>query len=377
MFFCLLVWMPLYGICQEDSFLVLSDVHLNMRQTKGALYYNGDDIDNNLFDRVLSSIQLGKAKYILSPGDFMWHADTEKKPLDDMKKVYGRITHQLHDEFPKAKMVAAMGNNDFMTDYEVDNASCKLFHEYMLAGLSKDGTVFKKFDELGCYYYDIDADIRIIVLNTTLFTKRCTNCDAKAQKQLKWLDSTLSQSSNKKVWLLYHVPPGLDRYMTYDVNKDNILKNKHTYIWNLTQSYQDSFYKKIETYKDIIKFQLAGHTHMDDYLVLSEEDKLTDTSTSKRYIHIVPGLDMKHGNNPAYQMIHYDRTTGYVTQIVTHYIDSNYKWHVYVFHDFTFKRLNSSDDAAYRQYFTMRKPPKNIFDNATYKQQSIININAK
>jgi hypothetical protein len=81
----------------------------------------------------------------------------------------------------------------------------------------------RRFPTGGYYHADVPAlrNVRIIAVNTNFFSTNYTNPCGKpgpdaGLRQLVWLDAELrlARDEGKRVWLLFHIPPGLDVYDT-------------------------------------------------------------------------------------------------------------------------------------------------------------------
>ncbi|HEX6567209.1 MAG TPA: hypothetical protein VF020_23160, partial [Chthoniobacterales bacterium] len=86
------------------------------------------------------------------------------------------------------------------------------------------------------------------------------------------------------------------------------------------------FLDLMKTYGGIVQIALAGHTHMDDFRVLSP-----DGSASPIAFRITPAISPIFGNNPGFSVLQYQMSTGEVSDITTYYLDlaggrSDPKW---------------------------------------------------
>jgi sphingomyelin phosphodiesterase acid-like 3 len=96
---------------------------------------------------------------------------------------------------------------------------------------------------------------------------------------------------------LMHVPPGADQGTTAkSVNAAGHLASS-TMMWE--PNYQATFLQTVAKYPGVIALTLAGHTHMDEYRIMS----------AGNVVEIVPGVSPCFGNNPAYKVFAMDSTS--------------------------------------------------------------------
>ncbi len=327
-----------------DTILVLSDIHLK----KLAIANTGtapQDADTALFNSAMNSVPKN-IKMVLIPGDIFWHSGNIDKTTQDMQSILGYITTRLKTTFPNAQIVPALGNNDFITHNRADTLSYQLFYDNILSPLDKDGTIRTSFLAGGYYSYKNAAGLTIISLNTILFDAP----NAAADDELNWMGAMLAKSHD--VWLMYHIPPGIDAY--HKIKYDTAIN-----MWG-SQQYQQRFLDTIAKYQAKIKFQLAGHTHMDDYRTIKKHGKLVS------YIHIAPGLSTRNGNDPGYQLLCYDTREHSVKNIITYFKDPAADWKIeYDFQSTYHTSLNStkfkmpaskSKMDLYKKYYSISHP---------------------
>jgi hypothetical protein len=339
----LLSALALPGYAQTKSILVLSDVHVNLSLGNDNSYHL--DADSTLFLSAINSVGSQKFPFIIMPGDMLWHekGQTKKHDTTIMKQTFKYVLDHLKKLDKNAVILPALGNNDCINHDSSDRATNALFYKAMLSPIDHNHAIYRDFMAGGYYKYS-KGDWTFIMLNTVIFLSSASDPDLKAKKELSWLGAALQDAkrTHKKVWMVYHVPPGMDRY-----------GNTPSWHNNIQSMYLDT----IKKYAPVIRFQLAGHTHMDDYRLITNNGKLIS------YIDIAPGLCSRNGNNPAYQVIQYNSMTKVVTKVNTHYTDSLHRdWHTFGFKDFSFKFLMSAYDAAsvegkrfVENYFTNRK----------------------
>jgi hypothetical protein len=91
-----------------------------------------------------------------------------------------------------------------------------------------------------------------------------------------------------------HAPPGADEGTTGQPANDNGKITTATMMWVDTN--QTTFMGIIEKYPGVIAMTLAGHTHMDEFRLMSPGNTLAITA----------GISPCFGNNPAYKIFTLD-----------------------------------------------------------------------
>lgn len=332
--FLILTAFPAFSYAQKDSILVLSDVHVQLDTTWSTFYHM--DTDTSLFLSAINNIKPGKYPFIVMPGDLLKHKGHSKQV---MKKTFAYIVKNVQNIDKHAIILPALGNNDCMEHNVPDAETYDVFYKALLKPIDQNGKIKKTFYKGGYYTYEKN-NLSIIVLNTILFMSENEKLASAARAELKWLEYKLSTlKPNQSVWLVYHVPPGIDRY-------------SKSPSWQ--GSIQLAYTRIVEKYASLIKFQLAGHTHMADVKLMINNGKLLSP------VVIAPGLDTRNGNNPAYQVMYYNKRDKKINEITTYYTDSmsNLQWHSFTFKDLGFKFLldcnrDSSIGAEFVKHYTI------------------------
>lgn len=350
------------AITPNGKILVISDIHFNpfydpsiLDQLIAADYtkwegifeqskvksFGGFNVDTYypLFKSAMNEMPTIEANpdFIIITGDFISHNFEEVyqsltgKPyssdvVDFIKKTESFITDQLAKKYPNTPILPVLGNNDgFCGDYHVEaNGNFLKFFANLwqprlqsIYGNQNFATTFSK----GGYYavaMPWDSTQVFIGLNTNLFspghynTKHKNYCSSTpptkdaANEQITWLKETLTkcEAENKKVWMAYHIPPGIDIYSSRSCPSV-------TSMWD--KSFNNDFLAIIKQYKNTIVANFAGHTHMDDFRVIE------DNGTPASFIHITPSISPVNGNNPAIQLLDWNATDMTLNNSITHY----------------------------------------------------------
>jgi len=130
--------------------------------------------------------------------------------------------------------------------------------------------------------------------------------------EIRWLAWQLYRAkiSGNQVILVMHIPPGIDSYKSAHAGTGKAAIE----FWQ--SRYFAQFLELMRTYGNIVQLALAGHTHMDDFRVLTPGD-----NTSQIAFKITPAISPIFGNNPAFSVLQYNLNTGDVSDIATYYLD--------------------------------------------------------
>jgi hypothetical protein len=274
----------------------------------------GADTNYALLMLALASIKqnLGSSPAVLFTGDFLGHGLDQLYPLYSANKTAAQaaafvdktltfVLQQIREAVGDVPVYFALGNCDSYTGYGPDstflaNNAQQLF-TLALNGEGNQQDVIGNITNGG--YYSVEPagmNLMIIALNTFALSPGVTPDAAMIANQFTWFDAQLAKASNagKKVWLLMHAPPGADEGTTGQPANDNGQITKATMMW--TAANQVTFMGIIEKYPGIIAMSLAGHTHMDEFRLMSPGNALAITA----------GISAFFGNNPAYKIFAMD-----------------------------------------------------------------------
>ncbi|HEV2486631.1 MAG TPA: hypothetical protein VGT08_13955 [Terracidiphilus sp.] len=274
-----------------------------------------------------SSLQAMKArqpdaKFMAVSGDLMAHAFTCRystlfpgsEPADYQAfvlKTLSFVVGELRATFPGMPIYAGLGNNDSgCGDYQLDAGSDFLAQSgrIIAEGLpqSQRQEAIKEFGDGG--YYSITMavpmhDTRLIVVNDLFFSPRYSTCAGKpdaaqANQQLSWLEQQLAQArqSGQRVWVMGHIPPGIDLYSTMSRFRD-VCGGQSPIMFLLSDKMADLMVE----YADVVRLGVFGHTHMDEVRLLEPEG--ADPQSAEAHlaaIKVVPSISPVDGNNPSF-----------------------------------------------------------------------------
>lgn len=256
------------------------------------------------------SRNLGTSPFVVFTGDLLGHLfpvlfqqynggvqnATAMKAFAD--KTVAFVIGQIRAAVGSLPVMFTLGNADsylgLLPEPSFLANTAELFYTSFLGGSADHQAFLGSFTQGG--YYSAQppgTNLTVIGLNTVLFGHAQTESDVQAQ--LSWLDTSLAsaQATDRKVWLLMHVPPGAVLGTTA-TTAGNVASNGHitsaTMMW--TAGRYESFMAILAKYPGLVALTLAAHTHMDEYRVLSPGNVL----------EITPAISPKFGNNPAFKV---------------------------------------------------------------------------
>jgi sphingomyelin phosphodiesterase acid-like 3 len=278
----------------------------------------GSDINDPLFRSAVAEMQkqIPNPAFVLISGDFLAHdfQKTYQQYATDksqaaytafVTKTIAYVAGTLRKAYPGVRIYPTLGNNDSdCGDYAVapDSTFLANFRD-VWKPIVRSSSFDRRFPTGGYYHADVPPldDVRIIALNTNFFSTNYKNPCGKpgpdpGLRQLEWFDAELdlARAAGKRVWLLFHIPPGIDVYDTTkyggacpDVKTQTFWKDE----------YQQRYLQITARHRKTIEGSFAGHTHQDEFRIATHD-----------FIHITPSITPVFGNNPAFEIVDVDRS---------------------------------------------------------------------
>jgi sphingomyelin phosphodiesterase acid-like 3 len=292
-------------VSQWDAILATSG------QTSFSTY--GIDINNALLQSAVAEMKarIPSPSFVLISGDFLAHKfqPTYQQYATDksqaaytafVTKTIAYVSAAFRNAYPGVPVYPVLGNNDSdCGDYAIAPDSPFLADvRGIWSPLVRSRSFDRRFATGGYYHADVPAlhNVRIIALNTNFFSTNYKNTCGKpgpdpGLQELTWLDAELqlAHREGKRVWLLFHIPPGLDVFDTEEWGGacPNV---KPQSFWK--DEYQQRYLTILAAHRKTIVGSFAGHTHQDEFRF-----------AAGRFIHINPSVTPVFGNNPAFEVV--------------------------------------------------------------------------
>lgn len=239
-------------------------------------------------------------------------------------KTIAFVEQELQAAFPGAPVYVALGNNDSdCGDYQLDA------HDALLSALAPgiaDGLhvagnerkgILETFAGMGDYNVAMPAPfrhVRFVVLDNVFQSKRYASCSGAANAkpaadQIAWLRLQLEQArrDHEKVWVMAHIPTGVDPYST--VRKMPDVCGGERAVMFLAS---DALGSTLAEFGDVIRLVVFAHTHMDELRLLESSDGASAVHPAAHLavaVKMVSSISPVDGNNPSLTVARVDPTT--------------------------------------------------------------------
>jgi sphingomyelin phosphodiesterase acid-like 3 len=298
----------------------------------------GIDTPNALWLSSLKAIHRDAAtsKFVTISGDLLAHAfDCKYQTIFPAgnhaayvaftEKTIRYIISGLRAELPGVPLYIALGNNDSgCGDYKLDATrddflamAAKIVAEALPSDLAQPDrdAILTDFAATGSYSAPL-ADVphtRILVLDDLFLSARFTTCNAlpstaPQRAQFAWLTAQLdaARAQNEHVWILGHIPPGIDLYSTAK-KMTNVCTGAKPQMFLETEQLAQT----LSAYPDVIRLALFGHTHTDEMRLLLPEGPAADLPAPAAGVplKIVASITPVNGNNPSFTLARIDPAT--------------------------------------------------------------------
>jgi sphingomyelin phosphodiesterase acid-like 3 len=253
-------------------------------------------------------------------------------------KTVAFLALELGKRFGQSQILLTPGNNDNECgDYDIEadgpflKDTARLARKLARAG----GRLDRDWKALGSYTVQPRAirGVRILSVNSVFFSNKyqaasfvdgCSQVDsAAASRTFTWLESNLAQAgrANQKVWLMLHIPPGIDGYATMmqyrrmsTGSTEDLCSKAIVPIWKPV--WTTLFERVSADFQSTITATFAGHTHTDDFRLMP------DQGTGGGFVLIDPPVSPIYGQNPSFRVVSFesdarlaDQSTYYLTNL--------------------------------------------------------------
>jgi hypothetical protein len=353
------------GVEGSGTFVVISDFHFNPFEPPElatalarsapaawpatftsakdqAMSRTGEDTNHALLASSLATFTkaAASADFAIVPGDLLAHefdvkaskalgvAPTSQAAGEMAVKTTLFVGDALADALSGKPAIVALGNVDSSCgDYRIEPGGSYLAAtRAMVRRLVGAERLEPDFDETyaaGGYYaarHPTLANGLIVVLNDVLWsTKYRDACGtdglAAAQAMLGWLRDRLARqrATAGRVWLVHHIPWGIDPYSTITNAKASTCPAK--VVPFLREPFASDFPALLAEYRDVLQASFSGHIHFDDYRLL-----IDGRGTAIGMDKVTPAISPIFGQNPGFQVFPYDRRSGAPSDFSTWYL---------------------------------------------------------
>lgn len=288
---------------------------------------------------MMSAIQAAQSletsfDFVFYPGDYLSHnfTNTYQQYISDRQEDLAKFVEKtmlfvgntINSAFSDAPTLGTFGNNDSICgDYMIypDSPLLKALKPVWKQQSEAPLGSFRDFTAGGSYSipHPTVPNHEIISLNNIYwsikYTDRCNkNANDPGNAQLLWLEQTLSRlkQQGRSATLLMHIPPGINAYSS-SANSGTSCRSNVRPFWK--KQYSNAFLNLTRRFSDVLSDSYSGHTHMDNFRVLSDKP-----GKPFLFTHITPSVSPVFDNNPAFEVVLYDKKTGEVIDYATYYL---------------------------------------------------------
>jgi hypothetical protein len=273
-------------------------------------------------------------------GDLLVH-DFQKifnflMPTDHSQAAYAAFVNtteaylamKLSQTYPNAQIAPTLGDWDTAGGTTASYADPDFLASFASAwntAVNRHGGApdFQTTFSTGGYYsttFPIDPRGRLIVLYTQPWAAECTDgcgpgSGSLGTDELQWLTAQLAdaRSRGQRVWLLGHIPPGIDANSTAQ-NSAQGASCSAAIVPFWAAAYSSPLYTLFTEYRDILAFGIFAHEHYDDLRVAR------DASGNLLFgMKLPPSITPLH-NNPAFVQFTYNPAAGVISDTTTWYL---------------------------------------------------------
>lgn len=304
-------------------------------QTAFSAY--GKDTDYSLFESALDSMArtASGVDLIIFPGDALAHGFWSKYPAltgdaseagleSFIQKTVTFFVGEVDSRFPDATVLWTIGNND-SADGDYKSAPGDAYFSLTapavasaFLGNDADRAAFLTGYSQGGYYAlepDGPTGIRYVVLNDIYWSEKSEETAAGVM-ELAWFAGELADAARdfQKVWVVTHIPVGADAKSLADKTEAG---DAAAYKGLLADGFNNAFVALETAYSATIAATFTGHTHRDEFRLVSFDAATAPTELTSVSLSISP-VD---SNNPGYEIYAYDTASGDLLDKATYSLD--------------------------------------------------------
>jgi hypothetical protein len=259
---------------------------------------------------------LPRPAFVLLPGDFLAHrfrnkfnaaarAHSDADYRGFVRKTMLFLALRVEQAFPETPILPVLGNNDEdCGDYRLQPdgpflADTLPIVRTLVGAAGREPGFGRDWTSYGNAAVTVHG-LRVLLANTVYFSRNYRNaCGSPSgadpgRATMGWLASELAAArrAHQPVWLVYHIPPGIDGYATWHRGSC-----PDTAIPMWADRYARPFAALLQRYRETIVASFAGHTHMDDFRLVGRGGSYFG------FVVLTPALSPIFGQNPAYRSL--------------------------------------------------------------------------
>lgn len=210
-------------------------------------------------------------------------------------KTMAFITKELAAAFPDKSVYMTVGNNDSYSGDYVTRPNEQFFRDIgnMWVKLIKQpagkASLLKTFNTAGYYAIQLTPDLRLLVLNTVMFSHKAVGrgSNQAAIAELKWLHQQLidAKANHERVVIAMHVPMNIEVYAM-----SRIYLFKALSLWK--PAFTKAFEADMQEFASEIAGLLSGHTHFGWFHINQEQVPMSG----------VPAISPIFGQTPKFKL---------------------------------------------------------------------------
>lgn len=299
----LLTALIIFGVCMSPSLsvrtnevLLLTDVHLDLDydaglsslckcesryDEDGTCFFSaksnhfgqfGCDSSLNLLQSTLAAAAaVSDPAFVIYAGDFARHSSPSGTSTFGAIRT---VREQISTYFPSATIVANFGNSDMSKDYSLNMTEGVANNPYLskVADIlwAEQGDLEEEsrgqFSRTGFYSVEVAPGLTILSLNTIVYSIHHTPNTTGIEDpfgQFEWLEGQLTaiQAAEGACWIIGHIPPVIE-------------SSRYQDLWE--PRYSRRFLDLLRDYGSAVKTLLFGHTHTDEFRIISTTCKCLD-----------------------------------------------------------------------------------------------------
>jgi predicted phosphodiesterase len=348
----LLAALPAPASASDQRWLVVGDVHFDpfadgtiapklvsapverwraILADGGPKPFSGYAGDTNyaLLESALGAMRnaVDEPQVVIVAGDFLTHDFREKfarasNAHDEasyeafVDKTIAFLAQEFQLAFPHARILPVIGESDGYCG-EFQNGASTAFLAHMSAewagslGASNPQAFMAQFATGGYYDTPLPAgNAHAIVLNDVFWSASFKDACAHpagdpGSDEFAWLARTMKADAAAPVWIIAHIPPGIDAFAT--LHSGTV---PPAVVPFLDERAQNTFVNALTSQAPPVVMALAAHTHTDSFRIVA-----SDAGGAQTPMLVVPSLSPAASTNPAFEVLDVDSATAAVNDL--------------------------------------------------------------